>query len=92
MFNYIYLDIETIPSQNPALLDTFRAKVTPPGNIKKQESIDAWLAENRDTAALEMLGKTSFDPAHGHICTIAWANNDEHVRLPTPARLILKRA
>lgn len=69
----VFLDIETIPSQSPALLDKLRAEVKAPGNLKKADSIDAWLAENRDRAAAEALAKTSFDPAHGHICTIAWA-------------------
>jgi 3'-5' exonuclease len=81
MHDFIYLDIETIPSQDPALLDKFRAAAKPPANIKKQESIDAWLAENHETAALEMLAKTSFDPAHGHICTISWAKNDGQIEV-----------
>jgi len=75
--NYVYLDIETIPSQSPELLDRFRAEVTAPAQYKKQESIEKWLDENRDTAALERLAKTSFDPAHGHICTIAWAKEGD---------------
>lgn len=79
MSEYIYLDIETIPSQDPALLEAFKAEVTPPATYKKQDSIDAWLAENRETAALDRLAKTSFDPAHGHICTIAWALGDGKV-------------
>jgi len=72
----IFLDIETIPSQSPDLLAKFMAEVTPPATYKKQDSIDAWLAENRESAAREKLAKTSFDPAHGHICTIAWAGED----------------
>jgi len=72
-----FVDIETIPTQSPAIRDRFRSEVKCPGNIKKQESIDAWLAENADTCAAEAIAKTSFDPAHGHICTIAWAFDGE---------------
>jgi len=72
----IFLDIETIPSQSPDLLAKFMAEVTAPATYKKQDSIDAWLAENREAVARERLAKTSFDPAHGHICTIAWASED----------------
>lgn len=71
-----YIDIETIPCQDPAYLDKLRAEVKAPASFKKPESIAEWLAENRETAALEQLAKTSFDPARGHICTIAWADGD----------------
>lgn len=77
MEHTVFLDIETIPSQCPAVRQKFRDEVKAPGNIKKPESIEAWLAENADTAAQEALAKTSFDPAFGHICTIGWAVDDE---------------
>jgi len=85
--SYTYLDIETIPSQSPELLERFKAEVTPPGNIKKQESIDAWMVENAETKAREMMAKTSFDPAHGHICTIAWAKDNGRVELSHAASI-----
>lgn len=71
--NKVYLDIETIPCQSPDFRVKARAGIKPPGNIKKSESIKAWLDENADTAADEAVAKTSFDPAHGHICTIGYA-------------------
>jgi hypothetical protein len=72
----VYLDIETIPAQSPAYRDKVRAGVKPPGNIKKPESIAAWMAENADAAIDETVAKTSFDPAAGHICCIGWAVGD----------------
>lgn len=77
--NTIFLDIETIPSQNPALLDKFRAEVKAPGTHKKPETIAAWMDENREAAAIDALAKTSFDPAHGQICTIGWAVDDGEI-------------
>ena len=71
-----YIDIETIPSQSAEYLDKLRAEVKAPATFKKPESIAEWLAENRESAALDQLAKTSFDPARGHICTIAWADDD----------------
>jgi 3'-5' exonuclease len=71
--NYLYLDIETIPSQSPDLLAKFRAEVSPPATYKKPESIAEWMAENADRVAQEQMDKTGLDPAYGHICTIAWA-------------------
>lgn len=76
---FVYVDIETIPSQDPALLQRFRDEVTAPAQYKKPDSIAAWVEENRDRVAQELLAKTSFDPAHGHICTIAWAKDDGEV-------------
>lgn len=72
----VFLDIETIPSQSPDLLAKFMDEVTAPAQYKKQDSIDAWLTENKERVARERLAKTSFDPAHGHICTIGWAVDD----------------
>jgi hypothetical protein len=72
----VFLDIETIPSQSPEYAAKVREGIKPPGNIKKAESIAAWLAENADTATDEAIAKTSFDPAHGHICCIGWAVGD----------------
>lgn len=82
MEHTVFLDIETIPAQSDDVRARFRAEVKAPGNIKKPESIDAWLAENADKAAAEALAKTSFDPALGHICTIGWAIDDDE---PTTA-------
>ncbi|WP_425070670.1 ribonuclease H-like domain-containing protein [Sagittula sp. S175] len=79
--SYLYFDIETIPDQRPETLERLRAEVTAPARYSKQDSIDAWLAENRESAAREALAKTSFDPAAGHVCTIGWATNDGPVRV-----------
>lgn len=76
---FCYFDIETIPSQSPALLQRLRDQVKPPATYKKPESIEEWLRENRETAATEALAKTSFDGGRGHVCTIAWAFNDGEV-------------
>lgn len=77
----LYLDIETIPSQDPALFAKFRAEVAPPASYKKQESIDEWMRENADRVAQDQVDKTGLDPAHGHICTIAWAWNEGGVKV-----------
>jgi hypothetical protein len=76
----VYIDIETIPSQSPALLAKFRADVKAPAQYKKPESIAEWMADNADQAALDAMAKTSFDPAYGHICTIGYAHGDGDVR------------
>lgn len=77
MDHTLFLDIETIPAQSEEAFQAVRAKITPPGNIKKPESIEAWMTDNADQAARDALAKTSFDPAAGHICTIGWAVDDD---------------
>ena len=73
---FLYLDIETIPSQSPEYAARVAGEITAPGNLKNPESIAAWLDENRESAAQEKIAKSSFDGGRGHVCTIAWARND----------------
>lgn len=72
----IYIDIETIPAQNPEIKAEIAACITAPSQYKKQESIDAWLAENRDAAAEAAWLKTSFDGGLGHIAVVCAAVDD----------------
>lgn len=73
---YIYLDIETLPSANPALIDRIRSGIKPPGQYKKPESIAEWMAANAESAVAEELGKTALDGLYGSVCVIGWAIDD----------------
>lgn len=95
----IFLDIETIPAQSPdvlaeiravkqAELDAAIAAIKPPGQYKKQESIDQWMAEEAPKIEAGLRAqfesdvdaeyrKTSFDGAYGQICVIGWAVDDK---------------
>tara|TARA_R100000365_G_C2745974_1_gene75046 strand:- start:1725 stop:2408 length:684 start_codon:yes stop_codon:yes gene_type:complete len=77
MSSYLYLDIETIPSQDTAVHERIAATITPPGTLKKPESIAEWEAEKKPAAVKEAIAKTSFDGALGHICCIGWAVGDQ---------------
>ena len=79
----IFIDIETIPNQSQEYRDKVRAGITAPGSYKKPESIAQWMAENGDAAVDDAIAKTSFDPAAGHICSIAWAVGDGEVKSET---------
>lgn len=81
MQRFVYFDLETIPSQDESYRAELARKVKAPATYKKQESIDKWLSENRDSAADEAMGKTSFDGGRGHICTIAWAKDDSAIHV-----------
>lgn len=78
---FVYFDIETIPCQDGDYLAELAKNITAPKTLKKAESIEKWLDENRDSAAIEALGKTSFDGGRGHVCSIAWAKNDSGIEV-----------
>ena len=71
----VFLDCETLPVQCPERRAKLIADAKPPANMSKPETIAKWREENADA----IIAKTSFDPAAGHICSIAWAVGDGHV-------------
>jgi hypothetical protein len=73
----IYLDIETIPGQSPAVRELIAESVTHPASMSKPETIAKWNAECREAAIEEVWRKTSFDGALGHIAVIGYAIGDD---------------
>ncbi len=71
-----YFDMETIPDQRSNALQRILETIKPPGNIKKQESIDKWLIDKAPAAAQEKLDKTCLDGLYGEICSVSWAVED----------------
>lgn len=76
----VFIDIETLPSQSAEYRAKVRAGIKPPAQYKKPESIAQWMADNAEAETDAAVAKTSFDPAAGHICSIAWAIGDEDVK------------
>lgn len=74
------LDIETIPDQRPGAFERYIELVKPPGNYKKQESIDAWLAENAEAVAEQDYCKTALTGLRGEVCSIAYAIDDGEIQ------------
>jgi hypothetical protein len=81
MMSFLYSDIETIPAQDERIFENIKATIKPPGSIKKAESIQKWMDENADSAAEEKWLKTSLDGSRGEIISIAWAFDDDIVRV-----------
>ena len=73
---FIYMDLETIPSQDDAYKANLAETLKPPANYKNEDAIAKWRADNLDDA----VAKTSFDGGRGHVCTIAWAKGDDQVQ------------
>lgn len=72
----ITFDIETLPTTDQSVIDELAAGIKPPATHKKQETIDAWMAENKEAALKEAVSKTSFDGMYGRIACIGWSDCD----------------
>jgi hypothetical protein len=76
MLNLV-LDIETLPSSKPGLLEEIRATIQAPGNMSKPETIAKWMEENADVCAQEKWRKTALDGTQGELAVIGFAVGDE---------------
>lgn len=76
MADFLYLDIETIPASDPAIIAEIARQVTPPAAMKKAETIADWEANQKAAAVSEAVAKTSFNGAYGQVCCIGWAWGD----------------
>jgi 3'-5' exonuclease len=98
MIAQLYIDIETIPAQRPDVLAEIREAeaeslaaaleaVRPPGNYKKQETIDEWMAteapkikqkliDDSTAKVEEAYRKTGLDGSFGHIACVSFAYLD----------------
>lgn len=72
----LFFDIETIPSKDKQVIERIASTIRPPGNIKKKESVDAWLAENYEQALKEKIHETGLNGAYGSVACIAWNDGD----------------
>jgi hypothetical protein len=73
----IYLDLETIPTDRAAVRDYIAATITPPGTMKKAETIAAWVKDDKPAAIEEAVNRTSLDGAFGRVFCIGWAVDDD---------------
>lgn len=69
------IDIETIPSQAEGALQSI--EVSPPGNIKKPESIAKWHEEKGEAAKETEWRKTALNGTTGEIICIGFAVDDQ---------------
>ena len=72
----LFVDVETLPTADPAVLTEIASSVTPPGNYKKAETIAEWEATTKPALVLEKLAETALNPLHGELLTIAFAFDD----------------
>ena len=70
-------DIETLPTKDKQVIERIASTIRPPGNIKKKESIDTWMAENYEQELKKEIHKTGLNAAYGSVACIGWANKDQ---------------
>jgi predicted PolB exonuclease-like 3'-5' exonuclease len=83
----IFIDIETVPAQDPESIKMLRAEadeekllIKAPSNYKDEAKIKEYILAKQieiDTAFEERYRKTSFDGAYGQIACIGYAIDDE---------------
>jgi len=76
----LYIDIETIPTQDERIKADIAASITAPANYKKPEAIQKWFAENEEEEFDKKYRKTSLNGLVGEVICISWAINDEPVQ------------
>lgn len=69
----IYIDIETIPVGDPIDPRT----LTPPGNIKKVDTIETWYRDEAPRLANEQFRKRSLDSMAGAVLVVSWAIDNQ---------------
>lgn len=74
-----FFDIETLPTTDASVIDVLEKTIRVPGNIKKPESIQLWMDENKESALKDLVEKTSFNGMYGSIACIAWANSTDEI-------------
>lgn len=87
----VTFDIETIPVQQPEIIEQIASEIKAPATYKKPESIAEWELNNKQAAIDEAVAKTSFDGAYGQICCIGWAIDDGDIKSATGSEsLVIK--
>lgn len=75
----LYLDIETVPNLSVEQIAEIAAGIKAPGNYSKPETIEKWMAENKQRLVDEVVAKGSLDGATGRIICLSWAWDDEAI-------------
>jgi DNA polymerase elongation subunit (family B) len=73
---FLYLDIETIPTQSPEIRESIAQNIMPPARMSKAETIAQWEVNEKRKVVDEAIAKTALDGAYGSICCIGFAFDD----------------
>lgn len=71
----LFFDIETLPTTDKQVIERIAANISPPGNIRKKESIDAWMEENYEQELKKEIHKTGLNAAYGSVACIGFTTD-----------------
>lgn len=74
-----YIDIETLPTDNVAVKKQLLDSLKPPGNMKKPETIQAWLDDPANLSSA--VHKTGLSGLHGQIACLGIAQDTGDVEI-----------
>lgn len=75
----LYLDIETIGTEDADVIADIAKGITPPKNYTKADTLAAWEKNDKPTLVKEAVAKTGFDGGLGRIVCIGHAFGDDAV-------------
>jgi len=73
----LFIDIETIPSQDESVKSDIAEGISPPGNISKAETIEKWEKEKKPKAIDEEWRKTGLNATKGELLCMSYAIDDD---------------
>lgn len=76
MSEYLYLDIETIPTSDAEAIKAIGETITAPKSMSKPETIAQWEKDTKPGLVADAVAKTSFSGTAGKVCCIGWAWGD----------------
>lgn len=71
------LDIETLPARDQRTIDRIGAHIKHPGNIKKPESIEKWIKEEKPAAIEEAVSKSGLNGLYGSVLCSGYKIDDQ---------------
>lgn len=76
----IFLDIETVGTNDARVIEELRQSIKPPANYSKEETIAKWMEQNHEAELDKLVRKTALDGLYGQIISIAWAIDDGEIQ------------
>jgi 3'-5' exonuclease len=88
----LFLDIETIGTEDQTVIDEITAGITPPGNISKAETITAWEVDKKPGLIEEAIKRSSFDGGLGRVICVGFALDNDYPQALTGSEPDIFRA
>jgi predicted PolB exonuclease-like 3'-5' exonuclease len=76
-----FIDIETLPTNSPAVVAQLQEGIKPPKTHKKPETIAAWMREEAPIALATEIAMTALDGTYGRVLSVGMALDDGPVEV-----------